>query len=341
MTRASIAETRASVAEARAKQPFVPASQRMFSIYDITITCFAASYAVCLALEASRLLFQARSRHVMLVGMTSAGLFAHATYLVAELRGQMTAANVAPLSNWHDFCLLAALVLAGAYLGLTVRRPQNNLGLFVLPPVLGLIGLAVLFKSSASFSRGDALIVWRMIHGLTLMLGTVAVTLGFTTGLMYLLQSYRLKHKLLPPRGLRLPSLEWLQRFNAESLVVSTGMLAVGLISGVILNLLRRSTSAGVSWTDPVVLSSGLLFTWLACMTVFESIYKPARQGRKVAYLTMASFLFLLLALGLVLVGEHASTPPPEDGVSQPHLQTGSQVAGRPPAGPGWQGGTS
>lgn len=279
----------------------------MFSIFDITITCFAASYAICFALEASRLVFQARSRHLLIVGMAMAGLFAHATYLVAALRDQVATGTVAPLSNWHDFCLLAGLALAGAYLGLTLRRPQNNVGLFVLPPVLGLIGLAVLFQTSASFPRDDALIVWRMIHGLTLLIGTVAVTLGFTTGLMYLIQAYRLKHKLLPPRGLRLPSLEWLQRFNAESLVVSTGLLAIGLISGVVLNLLRRSAAAGVSWTDPVVLSSALLFAWLACMTVFESVYKPARQGRKVAYLTMASFLFLLLALGLVLTGEHAS----------------------------------
>lgn len=283
----------------------------MFSIFNITITCFAASYAVCLALESSRLVFQARIRHPLIVLMTVAGLFAHSTYLVAAFRDQVASGSVAPLSNWHDFCLLAALVLVGAYLGWTLRRPQNNVGLFVLPPVLGLIGLAVLFQTSAPFPRDDALIVWRMIHGLTLLVGTVAVTLGFTTGLMYLVQSYRLKHKMLPRRGLRLPSLEWLQRFNAESLIVSTGMLAIGLISGVVLNLLRRSAAAGVAWTDPVVLSSALLFAWLACMTVFETVYKPARQGRKVAYLTMASFLFLLLALGLVLTGEHASQAPP------------------------------
>jgi ABC-type uncharacterized transport system permease subunit len=160
-----------------------------------------------------------------------------------------------------------------------------------------------------------------MIHGLTLLVGTVTVTLGFTTGLMYLFQAYRLKHKLPPRRGMRLPSLEWLQRFNGQSLVVSTSSLAIGLISGVVLNLLRQSAAAGVEWTDPVVLSSGLLFIWLACMTTFESVYKPARQGRKVAYLTMASFLFLLLALGLVLAGEHASQSPPAKSISGLELQ--------------------
>lgn len=303
----------------------------MFSIFDITITCFAASYAVCLALEASRLIFQARIRQPLIIVMAVAGLFAHSAYLVADLRIQLAAGNVAPLSNWHDFCLLAAWVLAGAYLGLKLRRLQHNVGLFVLPPVLGLIGLAVLFHASPPFPRNDALWAWRMIHGLTLLVGTVAVTLGFTTGLMYLVQSYRLKHKLPPRRGLRLPSLEWLQRFNSESLVVSTGLLAVGLISGVVLNLLRRSASAGVAWTDPVVLSSALLFAWLACMTAFESVYKPARQGRKVAYLTMASFLFLLLALGLVLTREHASDAPPAKAAPGAELESATRSAGPPP----------
>ncbi|MDP6468002.1 MAG: cytochrome c biogenesis protein CcsA [Pirellulaceae bacterium] len=302
----------------------------MFSIFDITITCFASSYAVCLALEASRLLFQARIRQLLVIGMAVAGLFAHSIYLVAALRDQLAAGNVAPLSNWHDFCLLAAWVLVGAYLGLALRRPQNNVGLFVLPPVLGLIGLAVLFQTVPSFPRNDALYVWRMIHGLMLLVGTVAVTLGFTTGLMYLVQAYRLKHKLLPRRGLRLPSLEWLQRFNGESLVVSTCSLAIGLVSGVVLNLLQRSAAAGVAWTDPVVISSALLFTWLACMTTFESVYKPARQGRKVAYLTMASFLFLLLALGLVLTGQHASQTSIQKSISKTELESLSLSTARP-----------
>ena len=59
-------------------------------------------------------------------------------------------------------------------------------------------------------------------------------------------------------------------------------------------------------WTDPVVLSSGALFAWVSAATVFESFYKPARQGKKVAYLTLASFVFLGLVLYFVFFREHA-----------------------------------
>jgi hypothetical protein len=63
-----------------------------------------------------------------------------------------------------------------------------------------------------------------------------------------------------------------------------------------------------VPWTDSVVLSSAVLLVWLLAATLFEWLYKPAQQGRKVAYLTVASFLFLALVVAMLLAGgsEHA-----------------------------------
>ena len=50
----------------------------------ITITCFAASYAVSLGLEVLRLFFRTIIRFPVLVGFAMAGLFAHASYLVTR-----------------------------------------------------------------------------------------------------------------------------------------------------------------------------------------------------------------------------------------------------------------
>src|SRR6185436_18547787 len=171
-------------------------------------------------------------------------------------------------------------------------RPQQSVGVFILPLALGLIGVASLLRNSPPFSPTEATSYWRIVHGSALLLGTVGVALGFATGVMYLIQSYRLKHKLVPNPRFKLPSLEWLQRFNVETLFISTAALAVGLISGVVLNLINRRHAGGISWTDPVVLSSGVLFLWLLAVMTFEWVYKPARAGRKVAYLTVASFVF-------------------------------------------------
>jgi peptidoglycan/LPS O-acetylase OafA/YrhL len=132
---------------------------------------------------------------------------------------------------------------------------------------------------------------------------------------VYLAQSYRLKKKLPPPRGLRLPSLEWLQQASQQALLLSSWILAAGLLAGVVLYLVQDENR--MPWNDPVVWISAVLFIWLAVVLVFQARYKPARQGRKVAYLTLATFVVLALVLALVLLvpSQHAS---PLSRASQP-----------------------
>jgi hypothetical protein len=144
--------------------------------------------------------------------------------------------------------------------------------------------------------------MWGVAHGLMLLLGTVAVSLGFVAGLMYLVQSWRLKHHVPPQVGLKLPSLEWLQRINKQSLIYSSCFIALGLIAGIILNAVKSKEGAReLPWTDSVVISSTFLLLWLLAATIFEWLYKPAQQGRKVAYLTVASFVFLAVVMAMVL----------------------------------------
>lgn len=263
-----------------------------------TVFCFAASYAAALALEASRLWFRSRIRGAVMLGFGAAGLLAHTIYLVGRANGQAL-----PLSSEFDWYLVAAWLLAAVYLYLTLHFPRTAVGLFTLPLVLGLIGVAQRFADRMSFPQTRASQVWGMIHGSFLLVGTVAVLIGFVAGLMHLVQSYRLKHKLLPAQGFQLPSLEWLEHANSRATVFSALMLGLGFISGVLLNLVNRERTDGESlaWDDPVVWSSALLLAWMVAAALFSLLYKPARQGRKVAYLTVASFLFLVLSLGIQL----------------------------------------
>ena len=112
-----------------------------------------------------------------------------------------------------------------------------------------------------------------------------------------------------PQRGLKLPSLEWLQAVNKQALIYSSGFTALGLLAGIVLNAVEsRGRRPAVPWTDSVVLSSAILLVWLLAATLFEWLYKPAQQGRKVAYLTVASFLFLALVMAILMTGgtQHA-----------------------------------
>jgi ABC-type uncharacterized transport system permease subunit len=263
----------------------------------VGIICFAGSYAVALALEISRLLFRSGVRGAVMLLFTGAGLLAHSAFLYH----QAVKTTGSALSSERDWYLLAAWVLVVVYLYLVYYHPRTAFGLFLLPLVLGLVGAGA-FADKTPFDQDRASKIWGIIHGTSILLATVAVLIGFTAGLMYLGQARRLKHKLPPSRGLRLPSLEWLQRTNSRAIVISVLMLGVGVLSGMILNRVR---AARLSWGDPVVFTTTVMFAWLSIAVVLGALYRPAREGRKVVYLTIVSFVFLVIALGMVLERQH------------------------------------
>jgi hypothetical protein len=266
----------------------------------IHVVCFFTSYLVVLGLEVSRLFFRMPVRLAAIFGFAATGLFLHTVYL-----WHREATGVLPLSSWHDWYLIASWILAAFYLGLLASRPQTNIGLFVLPVVLGLAAFAWQFPPADVFPRDRALQMWGVAHGIMLLLGTVTVSVGFVAGLMYLVQSWRLKRHVSPRSGLKLPSLEWLQAVNRQSLVYSSAFIALGVIAGIVLNAVEARSRGGsaLPWSDSIVISSAMLLAWLVTATVFEWLYKPAQQGRKVAYLTVASFVFLAVVLMMLLAG--------------------------------------
>lgn len=272
----------------------------------VHVVCFFTSYAIALGLEISRLFFRMPVRLVVMIGFAATGVVLQSAYLAHR-----AATGTMPLSSWHDWHLIASWILAVAYVGLVATRPQTNVGIFLLPVVLVLTAVAWAFPPTESFPRDRAVQAWGVAHGLMLLLGTVAVSLGFVAGVMYLVQSWRLKHHVPRQTGLKLPSLEWLQRINKQSLIYSSCFIALGLIAGIILNAVKAKEGAGeLPWTDSVVIGSTFLLLWLLAATVFEWIYKPAQQGRKVAYLTVASFVFLAVVMALVLGGSSQHSRP-------------------------------
>jgi len=105
-------------------------------------------------------------------------------------------------------------------------------------------------------------------------------------------------------------------------LLVSTVFIGVGLLSGVLVNLInQRMGEAVLPWNDPVIVSSAILFAWLLVSMLFNLCYRPARQGRKVAYLVMASFLFLVVEFTIVLYVGHATGQGQAPGQSTPDHQ--------------------
>jgi len=274
--------------------------------YGISLTCFVGSYVVAMLLDLTRSAVQIPGRGLLTILFTVAGLFSQAVYLVARAVGQNANGEMGLFAGWYDWSLLVAWGLAACFLTLYLRRPDTSVGLFLLPPVLLLVGLASLTRDWAPFSRVEAVGLWRTVHALAMMVGTAAVLMGFIAGLMYLTQAYRLKSKQAGGRRLRLPALEWLQAMNRHCLVVSTVAVAIGSLAGVVMNL---NQWGNVAWTEGGVILSLVLLLWLVAATAVEFFYPPARQGRKIVYLTFASFGFLVLAMYGVLSSEHGREP--------------------------------
>jgi ABC-type uncharacterized transport system permease subunit len=260
----------------------------------VNMLCFTASYAVALALEVMGLWARPRWRRLVVVLAAVAGIVAHTWYL--GQRSMLWAS--APLSSPHDWYLAAAWVLAVIYVGLVLYQPRASFGVFLLPVMLALIAVGRTAGRDAIASF-EAPRTWGIIHGVFLMLGAVAVLLGFIAGVMYLLQSYRLKQKLPADGNFRLPSLEWLERVNTRSLGAAAVLVTIGFFTGIVARL--ASAGAGIPWTDPVVLSLSGMMSWLVAAEAFRIAYPAARRGRKVAYLTLAGFVFLVFTLAAFL----------------------------------------
>ena len=277
-------------------------------LQKISITCFAASYLVVFGIELSRIFFRMELRRYLRIGFTAAGLFAHTVFLAYHTQLSVDTPGLW-LGSWFGWCLSGAWVLAAVYLWLSLQKPNSLIGVFLLPITLLLVWLGNSFAGAEPFDPSRAKSVWSMIHGTSLLLGTVIVALGFAFGIMYLIQSRRLKQKR--SGSLRLPSLEWLNISAERSLIASTAFMCGGFASGVALKMVHHSTNnpgASIPWSDPVIWSSAVLFLWLLAATIVNVLYKPARRGRKVAYVVMISFVFLLLELVIVWQVGHATS---------------------------------
>lgn len=257
----------------------------------ISVVCFAASYLVALGCEASRPLFRSGVRGAVLVGFAAAGFCAHTLFL-----GWRAATERAvPLSSPFDWYLLAAWLLAGGYLWLMLANPRTQVGLFLLPVVLGLIGAAQL-SSRAPFPQSPATQVWGVIHGSFNLAASVAVAGGAVAGLMWLIQAARLARKRAPAQGLRLPSLELLATTSRRAAQVAAWTAVAGFASGLVLNAVNRRHGLleTVPWNDPVVLRMGLLVAWLVVAAlVARSLARRPDAARTNAWLSLVSFLVL------------------------------------------------
>lgn len=283
-------------------------------VAGISVVCFAASYAVALACEASRPLFRSSIRGMAMFAFAAAGVLAHALFLVWRAANEPQL----PLSSGFDFFLVAALVLAAGYLWLAVANPRTPVGLFLLPLVLGLIAAAH-YSSKDPFPQSPATQFWGIVHGGFNLVMSVAVSLGGVAGAMWLIQAGRLARKASPAKGFRMPSLEKLAAACRRTGSVAAWTAAAGFLSGIVLNAVNRRLGLveTVRWDDPVVLRMGLVVTWLVVATVAARITSSRPDGsRTTAWLSLVSAIVVTASILWGLSAPTRHGVPPSSGES-------------------------
>ncbi|MCS6850434.1 MAG: cytochrome c biogenesis protein [Gemmataceae bacterium] len=260
----------------------------------VTTVCFAASYALALGLELVQVLWPRQALRLIALLCGGAGLLAQTLFLLVQVPRL-------GLESPAGSILLIAWILAIFYLYGAIHHRQFAWAIFVLPLVLGLIGVATLapVDDPSDTTWGDLLTnlrgekFWGLIHGGLLLLSAVGVCVGFVASVMYLWQAHRLKAKVPPRQGIQLLSLERLEAMNRRAIVLAFPLLTAGVFLGAILLVQRSAQLRG--WTDPRIMGACLL--WLVFAILLYLRYGYHLRGRRIAQWTIAAFLLLLVTL--------------------------------------------
>ncbi len=250
----------------------------------ISILCFAASYGVAFALELWHLLRPRPILRYIALGFGIAGLLAHVAYLPMQS---------VELGAPQGSMFLLALILAVFYVGEAIHHQRVAWAIFVLPIVLGLIGLGLLVPERSESTAKGWQAFWGMTHGTLLIMAAVGVSVGFIASIMYLVQLRRLQAKLPPNHGLGLFNLERLEQMNRRAILWSFPLLTAGLLAGFALQAYQETLAQ--AWDSPRVLS--VVGLWLVVGILLFLRYRVHVRGRQVAIITMIAFAILVVAL--------------------------------------------
>ncbi|QDU23166.1 cytochrome c biogenesis protein CcsA [Urbifossiella limnaea] len=249
--------------------------------------CFGLSYLLALGLEIARLFWPGRGWRLAGLAAGAAGVLAHTAYL---------ALNPPTPAAPYGSLLLLAWVLALFYLYGTLHYARQAWAVFVLPLVLGLVGLSLALAASDTTAAPDWLHgdrFWGAVHGFLLLGGAIGISVGFLASVMYLVQLRRVRNRVNPAVVVPMLNLERLEAMARNAVNWAFPLLTAGLLVGTL--LLRTGHGGAETWLSLKVLTTASL--WLVFAVLVYLRYATNVSARRLATLHVAAFGLLLLAL--------------------------------------------
>ncbi len=254
-------------------------------------------HAAAGAIAALPLLKRNQQYGVLLLPLLVAAIVLEAVLL--GLRGASIQAF--PLTGLFESLLVLALVFGVLYLFLRSAIEQVWFNSIMVWAILGIVLTAVLVARPASRPHDVAATPWAVAHGSAMILATAAVVFAAANSALYLLGSYRLKHKGIMQVLGRIPNMETLTRMNRIGVQVGFVLLTLGVISGLGLASLVGPGIAG--W-----LADGKVICILGAWGLLAAILVLGRfnllKVKVRAYVTiMALGLLLVAIIGVTVAG--------------------------------------
>jgi len=194
-----------------------------------------------------------------------------------------------PVNNIYEATVFIAWTLVAAFLVLGAVPRLRFLGAFA-SPMLFVMGVFALMPALDVRGTGPTFVNgWSSLHAALIFLSFGSFGLGSVAAMMYLTQEHNLKfHKLKAIVSL-FPPIQRLER-------IASGLILTGLVlfsSGLSLYPeLRREGKAVFSWSDPMILWSGVI--WLTYFALLLMRWR-GRGGRRFAWGALGCFVFILL----------------------------------------------
>ncbi len=208
-----------------------------------------------------------------------------------------------PVTSFFEAANFLGMGIVLVFLIMEVRFKIAALGSFMLPLVIILMIPAFIVSGSIKELNPMLKSGWLGVHTSFAVLGDAAFAFAFIVSVMYLIQERQLKSKHLGAVFHRLPSLDIMDTLGYKALTFGWPLFTLGMITGSI----WANTAWGTYWSwDPKETWS--LITW-AIYLVLLHLRTIGWRGRKMAFLSIIGFLFVLVSFFIVSrvsVGKHS-----------------------------------
>ena len=237
--------------------------------------------------------------------LTALGFLLHLAGVVT--RG--LAAGRAPWGNMYEFAVVAALAVAGAYLGLLRREPVRALGVWLNALVVLILGLAI----TVLYTPAGALVpvlnsYWLVVHVAAAMTAGGMFTVGAVATVLYRL---RLRAEERPESTTRrrlyadqLPAASTLGRIAHSAHLFAFPIWTFAVIAGAI----WAENAWGRYWGwDPK--ETWAFITWIFYAAYLHAEATAGWRGRRASWLALmgyVAFLFNFVGVNMWIVGLHS-----------------------------------